>query len=468
MAGASGLVSVLEHGYIPPPLDHSDTEKLLHLTFFDMFWLNWPPLSRVYFYDLPCSKAEFTQTIVPQLKKSLAMTLKHYYYFSGNLIVPTSLSSHIAPAIRYLKGDSVYVVIAEFKGDASKGFKHVCGNHVRLIYDLLRLVPELPPGYTHGIENDRHVASPVLSVQVTLFPGQGFSVGFRNSHVIADGKSMSDFIRTWACINAKQLRGEDDYDKINTLPFYDRSVIKDPKGIASIFLRESLPVANSHVSSPRAHHCRDLVQATLLINRVQIQGLKHLVTDQYPQVSSFVVTCAYVWTCMAKARMALQQFTYDKEEVKEHFVFMMDTRERLDPPVPSNYFGNAVVNCRCSLNTSLLVVEQEGLKNAVKEIRRVLDEKLNNEEGVVKGFEKVFDVIKASIMQHKFGVSGSPKFDYYSTDFGWGKPIKYEAVSEKFGLVGSRDSDGGLEIGVCFPKPEMEVFTAIFTQGLIS
>ncbi|KAK1388939.1 Anthocyanin 5-aromatic acyltransferase [Heracleum sosnowskyi] len=471
MTSGITTVTVLEHCRVSPPLDHSVTEKLLHLTFFDIFWLNWPSVARVFFYDFPCSKSEFMQTIVPHLKKSLALTLKHYFPFCGNLITPTCLSNNTTPAIRYLNGDSISLIIAEFSGNTSHGFKHLSGDQDRDVDDLLALIPQLPPGYTNTTcEDDSTMCSPVLSVQVTLFPDQGFSIGFRNSHVIADGRSMSNFIRTWACINAKQLMGVDEYDNTYTidLPFYDRSVIKDPKGIASIFLRECLQMASENSKAfPHVAQSKDLVQATFKMNRVQIQGLKNLVTAQYPYVSTFVVACAYVWTCMAKARMVLGLKMNDENEV-ENFIFMMDTRERLDPPIPLNYFGNAALNCRCSLKSIQLVGEKEGFLNAVEEIRRALDEKINNEEGVLKGFETIFDVIKASKGRRKFGVAGSPKFDYYSTDFGWGKPSKYEVVSEKFGLVGSRDSDGSLEIGLCFSKDEMDVFTTIFTQGLMS
>ncbi|KAK1388906.1 phenolic glucoside malonyltransferase 1-like [Heracleum sosnowskyi] len=145
----------------------------------------------------------------------------------------------------------------------------------------------------------------------------------------------------------------------------------------------------------------------------------------------------------------------------------MDTRDRLDPPIPSNCFGNAVFPCRSTLNTIQLVGE-EGFGNAVKEIRRSLDEQINNEEGVLKGMDTIFDRIEATKGKIKFGVAGSPKFDYYSTDFGWGKPKKYEVISEKFALAGSRDSKGDLELGFCLSKHEMDAFTTIFTDGLIN
>ncbi|WOH13549.1 hypothetical protein DCAR_0833059 [Daucus carota subsp. sativus] len=116
----------------------------------------------------------------------------------------------------------------------------------------------------------------------------------------------------------------------------------------------------------------------------------------------------------------------------------MDVRARLDPPIPANYFGNAVLVCWNTLKTSELVGE-DGFCKAVQEINKVLDEKINNKEGV----ETHFDDIEAAKGMPALGVSGSPKFDYYTTDFGWGKPKKYEHLH---GNCVTRDLKGDLGI----------------------
>ncbi|WOG87864.1 hypothetical protein DCAR_0207096 [Daucus carota subsp. sativus] len=464
MANAAGInmVTVLEHHHVSPPLDPSVTIKLLPLTFFDMMWLTLPPLSRVYFYDFPCSTSQFMETLVLPLKKSLALALKYYFPLCGNLIIPTNHTSNITPALRYSNDDSVSLTITEFSGDTSQGYEHLSGNHPRDADELFALVPQLPRGDTETVEDESILVSPVLSIQVTLFPDQGFSIGFRNSHVIADGKTLSNFIRTWASINAKQLIGECNYEILDTLPFYERNGIQDPRGIASIFLRAKHKYSEAIISAAPK---QDWVQATFVMNIAQIQGLKNLVMDKIPDVSTFKVACAYVWTCMAKTREALGHVT----EVEQHLIFGMDTRARLDPPIPANYFGNVVVVCWNSLKTSQLVGE-DGFCNAVQEIIKVLDEKINNNEGVLKCLETYIDDIEAAKGQPALGIGGSPKFDYYTTDFGWGKPKKYGFVFRSYGcgLSESRDSKGGLEIGLCLTRTEMNSFSTIFVQGLIN
>ncbi|KAL8090162.1 hypothetical protein AgCh_039577 [Apium graveolens] len=110
---------------------------------------------------------------------------------------PTTPIDDITHAIRYFNNDYVSLIIAEFSGPISQGFQHLSGNHAPDVDELFALVHKLPR---------------------------------------ADGKTLSNFIRTWASISAKHLNGEYDSDNLDTLPFYDRSVIKDPKGIPSNFL----------------------------------------------------------------------------------------------------------------------------------------------------------------------------------------------------------------------------------------
>ena len=74
-------------------------------------------------------------------------------------------------------------------------------------------------------------------------------------------------------------------------------------------------------------------------------------------------------------------------------------------------------------------------------------------------------------MAHRIaGIAGSPRFELYNTDFGWGKPTKVEMISmDKTGAIRvseSRDDARGIEIGLVLKKHEMEVFASVFAKGL--
>ena len=56
------------------------------------------------------------------------------------------------------------------------------------------------------------------------------------------------------------------------------------------------------------------------------------------------------------------------------------------------------------------------------------------------------------------------------TDFGWGRPKRIEEISidttRAISLIESRDLEGGIEVGLALPKPEMDAFVTLYTEGL--
>lgn len=68
-------------------------------------------------------------------------------------------------------------------------------------------------------------------------------------------------------------------------------------------------------------------------------------------------------------------------------------------------------------------------------------------------------------------VAGSPRFDFYAADFGWGKPKKFEAlfidVNDSISLCKSRDFEGGLEFGLSKTAAELDAFTKAFNAVLV-
>ena len=67
-------------------------------------------------------------------------------------------------------------------------------------------------------------------------------------------------------------------------------------------------------------------------------------------------------------------------------------------------------------------------------------------------------------------VSGSPRFDAYDMDFGFGRPKKFEAVSprevDSFSIFGCKDNKEDFELGLHLPKANMDAFADIFTNGI--
>lgn len=446
------MALVIEQCQVAPSLGSSD-KMTLPLTYFDILWLHNQHVPRILFYKLPIDKNSFVQTIIPTLKHSLSLTLKHYLPLAGNLVCP--LDSSGSPELRYVKGDSVSVTFSE----SNMNFDYLVSNdHPCYAKDFHPLVPQLTkPKDVSGV---RFAA--VFAIQVTLFPNyNGISICFINHHVVGDGSTIVAFIKAWASLN--KYGGNDEF----MIPFYDRSIVKDPHGLRDILwdgMKKYMTEMNNVIVTPP----NDIVRGTFIIRRDDIQKLKNLISSRRPRlthVTSYTVTCSYIWTCLIKSEAATHE-VIDKN-VMEYFSCSVDYRSRFDPPLPSSYFGNCII-WYISRIRHVDLAGNEGFTIAAESIGETIDKRSNDMEYMLSG--EWLNEVEIVDKSRYLAVAGSPKLDLYEADFGWGRPHKWEFVSLDGGILmslsKSKDSNGDLQIGLSLPKTRMNAFTSIFTQGL--
>ncbi|XP_011047481.1 PREDICTED: coumaroyl-CoA:anthocyanidin 3-O-glucoside-6''-O-coumaroyltransferase 1-like [Populus euphratica] len=458
----SHSVKVIDRVQVSPPPGSVPTTSL-PLTFFDFPWLLCPPMERLFFYELPYPTLYFMHNILPSLKNSLSLALQYFFPLASNLMCP--LSPH-KPYILFNDGDSIPFTMVE----STMNFDQIIGDQAGDPTELHAFVPKWPP--TRVTSDGKRVA-PLLALQVVVFPNSGICIGAKFCHVVADGMAFNHFMKSWASI----FRSRENMACLekSVLPSHDRSGIKDPFELDSIFSKEWWSWASSRDYNLGSNHddqLRDKVRVTFTIGQTHIERLKDLVSIQCMKnyqgqvhVSTFVVACAFIWVNMIKSQEKEASDLFDNDKVC-YFVFVADCRHRLEVKLPSTYFGNCLAICYVPAKKSELLGEN-GIIMAARAIGKKVKEL---ESGVLVGAEKWISKWKEVSEQGRLvTVAGSPKLRAYETDFGWGRPKKTEVLhiyaSGGFHLCECRDGGGGLEVGLALPQVQMDVFCGIFEQS---
>lgn len=349
------------------------------------------------------------------------------------------------PAIYYFpdQNDGVSFTVAESDAD----FSHLSGNNGnREAVEFHHLAPQL------SISDDK---AEVVAIQITLFPKQGFCISVLTHHAVIDGKSKTMFERSWAYF-CKQLIQMQQQNLNNSsillptelIPCFDRTLIKDRKGLDVVYANHwlafqsdkrslklvSMPALKAHSSMVRKSF--ELTREDIKKLRDKVQGNEVLIRQAKElHLSSYVLTCAYVYVCLVKA-MGVEG------DATVMLRVAANCRSRLDPPLPVNYFGNCVISGHGTPAKASDVVDPENgiafvadkLSDLVKGLKR---------EVIEGSEEKILNLLKyvkeggGQAPGRLLGVAGSNRFDVYGSDFGWGKPKRVEIILDRVGPVGS-------------------------------
>ena len=133
-------------------------------------------------------------------------------------------------------------------------------------------------------------------------------------------------------------------------------------------------------------------------------------------VSSFQAVLGHLWRSMVRNwRCSANQ--------EAHYHVLVGMRQRIQPPLPKEYLGNAVL-----LGTVTIIVEnllEHGLGWMASQINKVIAS-----QTVKEGRKCIEDWVKEPKISTLGGITSnalitgsSPRFKVYGNDFGWGRPI---------------------------------------------
>ncbi|XP_047333275.1 spermidine hydroxycinnamoyl transferase-like [Impatiens glandulifera] len=275
----------------------------------------------IYFYRSP-SFSSFP-IMVEILKHSLSKALVIFYPFAGRLqwthrnrlqINCNSLGAHLLEAETDARID-------DFAPD----------------YRPTSAVRDLIPSadYKRPIED-----LPLVLIQLTKFSCGGVSLGLGLSHTLIDGQSALHFVSEWVRI----ARGEGP----EYLPFLDRTVlVQDQEDLlpadhfdGSDYKKPPLMIGSLNNIEERLKETDVLM---LRLSKEQIDKLRSKSNEENKRpgdldrgFTRFEVVAGHMWRTASKARKHM-------ETQETALRVVVNIRNRVKPPLPKFYFGNAIL-----------------------------------------------------------------------------------------------------------------------------
>ncbi|XP_058782337.1 hydroxycinnamoyl-CoA:piscidic acid hydroxycinnamoyltransferase-like [Vicia villosa] len=316
---------------------------------------------------------------------------------------------------------------------------------------------------------------PLFAVQLTRFKNnEGFAIGVILFHPLSDGLGAIRFINSWA----KIARGET--LEADELPFLDRTLLKfTHTPLAPRFEHmEMKPLPLILGRTDASEEKKKKTSGTLLrLSPEQVEELKKKANEYDMKkkgsrgFSKYEAIGAHIWRCASKAR----ELGENQESVVR---FVADVRTRIIPPLPKNYFGNALTQTAAKGYVGEITSKPLGYVSQMlrEAIESVTDEFIRSQFDIIRGFEHLDDAraLFLGAEGNNFPYFGNPNFHLtswmsmpvYEADFGWGKPAYFGIARvyphDRAFILLSPDGDGSVLVCLHFQIAHLELFKKFF------
>ncbi|KAI4356001.1 hypothetical protein L6164_000055 [Bauhinia variegata] len=398
-------------------------------------------------------------SVIERMRDSLSKTLVHYYPLAGRLRCIGRKQyevdcNEMGVTLLEAESDKILDEYDDFAPDSS----------------IRELIPKIDFG--EPIEK-----LPFLFVQVTRFSCGSFSVGFASSHMVMDGVSATDFVKSWAKLARGYKLNKEETPSLDRMALQSQELrmVQAPRFRHREF--EPLPLILSQSDNTEERNKETSIEL-LKFTKEEVEKLKikvnqatkvqEIVGQHGRPYSKFEALSAHIWRCVTKARRP--------DNLQPTVVWTVgDIRNRLNPPLPGNYFGNAVfptVTPECLSGDIISKTLSYAAEKVRESIETLTDEYIRSQ----------FDFLTSDQL-HKFGsvqdhFLGNPNLTIgcwtgipiFEADFGWGKPI-YVGLGALDGdgstfIIPTSAGDGSLIVAICLQKTHMKAFKMLFYEDL--
>ncbi|CAL5081024.1 unnamed protein product [Urochloa decumbens] len=370
---------------------------------------------------------------VARLKEAMAKALVPFYPFAGRLGVNADGRVEIS-----CNGEGALFVVAR---------SSLVAEDVDFSRPSLQLrgmfVPRIEP------------SSLILATQVTFFKCGGVALGVAVQHAAVDGPSTFHFMQAWSAFS----RNGDGAAATVELPCHDRTLLRarNPPIVHPGALAATCPrVALSDSPEPT-------VTEAFTISRAQLAALKRLCGG----ASTFCSVGALLWRCATTARQLPPSATV-------RLSFPANFRRRVRPPLPSGYFGNALISlCAASVVADVaseaapLASVAARITGAVARMDDVLVRSaIDHLELAGMGIRPP----RGSLPETEIRIVSWLGMPLHDADFGSGSPqVVSRADSVRGGFAHVMDdvpADAGVRVVMCMKAANMDEFKRLFYANI--
>ncbi|OAY72838.1 Omega-hydroxypalmitate O-feruloyl transferase [Ananas comosus] len=291
---------------------------------------------------------------------------------------------------------------------------------------------------------------PLVVAQVTKMGCGGYAVGVGTNHSLFDGLANYEFLSAWA----SKVVGKMEL----TEPVHERAAASvdsiDVVGKAEVECK----FAEMGSSSGQKHFF--LKTFSLSSGMVELLKCKARAGLGATSCSSFEVVAAHLWKArtralgIAKNRIVCLQFT-------------VDTRSRMDPPLPRGFTGNAFV--LSSISCTAEELEHQTLSAIVEKIKEA---KRSVNDDYIRTYLEALDAPQSSLpgLPELTMVSDWSRTPYHKVDFGLGEAIYASPLVPPFQQVAyfmqSPVQAGGVDVRIGLHQKHVAAFSHYFLAAL--
>ncbi|PKU79068.1 Omega-hydroxypalmitate O-feruloyl transferase [Dendrobium catenatum] len=353
---------------------------------------------------------------------------------------------------------------------------------------------------------------PLLVAQVTRFGCGGYSVGVGTSHSIFDGVANYNFVKAWAYNTTKRAGKDKEVEFLSFEPVHERGRLvvghngygkeKKPKAeihgkimmtrvIAFDHLHQLIMQASSSLKSVMDPYNRrssgkqeDFVLKTFGLSSSMVEKLKREVTSSSKGASSSCSSFELGESPPAKLRLCRLHtlplspwFAISVVKIvartkalgiaKERMVclqFTVDIRNKMDPPLPQSFSGNAFVLCSVASTAGEIInIKLTTLVDKIKEAKLVVNEEY------IQAYLKALEAPQGELppLLELTIVSDWQRMPYHQVDFfGRSGAIYVSPLGSPVQQVAffmQRPGDvGGVDVRIGLPKCSLLAFNQYF------